>query len=254
MVSTRGIKQKFSVGERVLCYEPDPTKAKVLYDSKVLGVVETKDKRGRKTLQYKIHFQGWNSSWDRKVNADFVLKDTEENRQLQKDLAEKAQLQLAAYLYRRERKKRNRKESNTEASPKNQNRGSIEDDSSCSTFERNDVEYLPRDDQLLLDCDTESYSSSVESFYDEDRVLLRIGEKLKQYLEIDYDMIVKHKMLHDLPALMPAISILENFVKQSAIKLVFYSSQSDTSRRRNSQLRPEKREKDLDKVINTISL
>lgn len=35
MVSTRGPKYKFTVGERVLCYEPDPTKAKVLYDSKV---------------------------------------------------------------------------------------------------------------------------------------------------------------------------------------------------------------------------
>lgn len=38
MVSTRGVKgvkYKFSEGERVLCYEPDPTKAKVLYDSKV---------------------------------------------------------------------------------------------------------------------------------------------------------------------------------------------------------------------------
>jgi len=35
MVSTRGPKFKFSDGEKVLCYEPDPTKAKVLYDSKV---------------------------------------------------------------------------------------------------------------------------------------------------------------------------------------------------------------------------
>lgn len=35
MVSTRGPKHKFSIGEKVLCYEPDPTKAKVLYDSKV---------------------------------------------------------------------------------------------------------------------------------------------------------------------------------------------------------------------------
>lgn len=35
MVSTRGVKLKFFDGERVLCYEPDPTKAKVLYDSKV---------------------------------------------------------------------------------------------------------------------------------------------------------------------------------------------------------------------------
>lgn len=36
MVSTRGPKFKFSDGEKVLCYEPDPTKAKVLYDSKVV--------------------------------------------------------------------------------------------------------------------------------------------------------------------------------------------------------------------------
>lgn len=35
MVSTRGIKYRFAVGEKVLCYEPDVTKAKVLYDSKV---------------------------------------------------------------------------------------------------------------------------------------------------------------------------------------------------------------------------
>lgn len=35
MVSTRGPRYKFTEGERVLCYEPDPTKAKVLYDSKV---------------------------------------------------------------------------------------------------------------------------------------------------------------------------------------------------------------------------
>lgn len=38
MVSTRGTKYKFAMGEKVLCYEPDPTKAKVLYDSKVWTV------------------------------------------------------------------------------------------------------------------------------------------------------------------------------------------------------------------------
>lgn len=39
MVSTRGVRYKFSEGERVLCYEPDPTKAKVLYDSKVSKII-----------------------------------------------------------------------------------------------------------------------------------------------------------------------------------------------------------------------
>lgn len=81
MVSTRGPKFKFCDGEKVLCYEPDPTKAKVLYDSKVqynyrthlrnvvlyfvinshkfqvLDVIVNKDQRGRKAVEYLIHFQ-----------------------------------------------------------------------------------------------------------------------------------------------------------------------------------------------------
>lgn len=35
-MNSRGIKYQFRKGERVLCFEPDPTKAKVLYDSKVM--------------------------------------------------------------------------------------------------------------------------------------------------------------------------------------------------------------------------
>lgn len=37
MVSTRGVRSDgFMEGERVLCYEPDITKVKVLYDAKVI--------------------------------------------------------------------------------------------------------------------------------------------------------------------------------------------------------------------------
>lgn len=35
-MNSRGIKCQFHKGERVLCFEPDPTKAKVLYDAKVM--------------------------------------------------------------------------------------------------------------------------------------------------------------------------------------------------------------------------
>lgn len=83
MVSTRGPKFKFAVNERVLCFEPDPSKAKVLYDSKVgidngfhrgsialnmklyiyynfqvIEIIEGKDKKGKRTVEYVIHFQG----------------------------------------------------------------------------------------------------------------------------------------------------------------------------------------------------
>lgn len=59
-----------------------------------MEIIEAKDKKGKKIIEYLIHFKGWNSSWDRRVNEDFVLKDTDDNRQLQKDLAEKSQLQM----------------------------------------------------------------------------------------------------------------------------------------------------------------
>uniref|UniRef100_A0A224XHK4 Protein male-specific lethal-3 n=1 Tax=Panstrongylus lignarius TaxID=156445 RepID=A0A224XHK4_9HEMI len=109
MVSTRSVKYKFSEGEKVLCYEPDPAKTKVLYNSKVLDVRVKKDSSGRKVAHFLIHFQGWNSTWDRFVTEDYILKDTEENRKLQRELAEKAQLTAGCgNLYRRERKKRGR--------------------------------------------------------------------------------------------------------------------------------------------------
>ncbi|PWA32278.1 hypothetical protein CCH79_00013215 [Gambusia affinis] len=89
-MNSRGIKYQFHKGERVLCFEPDPTKAKVLYDAKVLDVLIGTDEHGRRVPKYLIHFSGWSRSWDRWAAEDHVLRDTEENRKLQRKLARKA--------------------------------------------------------------------------------------------------------------------------------------------------------------------
>ncbi|XP_067645960.1 protein male-specific lethal-3 isoform X2 [Eurosta solidaginis] len=236
---------------------------------KILGTYDTKDKRGRKLTQYKIHFQGWSSSWDRKVNADFVLKDTEENRQLQRDLAEKAQLQINAFLYRKERSINKKKQikslvpsddgttaaggnttnADLQPSPHFRARGSSEDNfSSSSTLERQE------DCSMKDECESESCCSSVESFPEEERVLLRISERLRQYLEYDHDMIVKYCKQHALPARIPVVAILENFVKHSVIKLVFSATQVESTRRRTTQQRTNKKEHEFDKLVATVSL
>lgn len=102
---------------------------------------------------------------------------------------------------------------------------------------------------FLTDCESESYSSSVESgTHDEDRVLLRVSEKLKGFLEYDFDMVVNQKRQHILPAKITAVQILENFVKQSAVKLVF-SNQAEGNPRRRAERRNDKREKDFEKII-----
>ncbi|XP_045538094.1 male-specific lethal 3 homolog isoform X2 [Papilio machaon] len=219
MVSTRGLRYKFSEGERVLCYEPDPTKAKVLYDSKVLEVIESKDKRGRRTVEYLIHFQGWNSSWDRCVSEDFVLKDTQENRQLQRDLAEKSQLQLGAYLYRRERKKR----VNTTAHPgpaKRARHGRSDAGSSTST-QPDEVE--PGDTDSSSGSATSSDSGSTSSSSGSQQHLQRkpqgfkadipIPPALRDRLTFDYHLVVKRGRLARLPASPCAAEILESYVK-----------------------------------------
>merc|ERR1711997_426938 len=84
---------KYKEGERVLCFEPDPTKVRVIYDAKILQIsVAPDDKRSKGSHEFLVHFQGWNASWDRFVPQSYLLKDNHENRGLQKTLFEKAEL------------------------------------------------------------------------------------------------------------------------------------------------------------------
>ncbi|XP_026735974.1 protein male-specific lethal-3 [Trichoplusia ni] len=209
MVSTRGVRYKFSEGERVLCYEPDPTKAKVLYDSKVLEVIESKDKRGRRTVEYLIHFQGWNSSWDRCVSEDFVLKDTEENRQLQRDLAEKSQLQLGAYLYRRERKKGG--SNNAGAGPAKRARHGFSDDGSSSSTQPDEGETGDTDSSSASGSSSQPRSPPPNVHMG--RAHITLPSALRDRLTFDYHLVVKRGRLSRLPASPCAAQILESFVK-----------------------------------------
>ncbi|XP_050460602.1 male-specific lethal 3 homolog isoform X1 [Cataglyphis hispanica] len=236
MVSTRGPKFKFCDGEKVLCYEPDPTKAKVLYDSKVLDVIVNKDQRGRKAVEYLIHFQGWNSSWDRCVTEEYVLKDTEENRQLQRDLAQKAQLQLGAYLYRRERKKRSHKMSERLAETEHQESrrrarsggsratsattGSSEDGSSgqhadYDTEEANTEEDTESSSDYMGETsdDEDSGGGSQSGVSIKPGIDINIGSTLKRILEQDHDLITNKNKLVVLPAQPTVINILESWVQ-----------------------------------------
>ncbi|XP_060517612.1 male-specific lethal 3 homolog isoform X2 [Cylas formicarius] len=197
-------------GERVLCYEPDPTKAKVLYDSKVLDVVIRKDQAGKKIVEYLIHFQGWNSSWDRCVGEDHVLKDTPENRQLQKDLAEKAQLQLGAYLYRKERKKRNRKISD---------RATFSEEGSSDSQARIDGD----------NCEMTSSSDEHSSIEDE-AVEIELTPELREVIEIDYSFIKKKHKLLKLPAEPNIVTILETYYKHYATSQICGLNEKPSSR------------------------
>lgn len=83
----------------------------------------------------------------------------------------------------------------------------------------------------------EYYSSSATESHDDDRVFLHMGEVLKQHLEFEHKMVTKDRIQSKLPAALPIVTILENFVKSHAIK-VFTGPLAEPQKikRRNSSI------------------
>ncbi|TDG52600.1 hypothetical protein AWZ03_000833 [Drosophila navojoa] len=307
--------QLFNKGEKVLCFEPDKSNARVLYDSKVLAVYERKDADNKRYFDYKIHFQGWNSSWDRNVRADILLKDNEENRKLQRELAEAAQLQkIGGYSYKDtktptlppSKKKRLTRGVNAEDQtsetlnttlasqpstpqhelPAQQKGGARMRDGSGNRSRDNssgrkgqhdksgtagggadvtmkdvrksgktDGERKSAKSQFSLHVSPkDTHTTDAEKrVHPEDRVMLRISERLREYMEYDYNMVCKLGKEHELPARMPIITILENFVKQRAVELAIGIKQ-DSSRARNTQSRNARMEREYDRVMSNVCM
>lgn len=110
MVSTRGIKPKYDIGERVLCYEPDPKKMKMLYDAKVMGHRPSEKMEGKRGgFVYFVHFLGWNTTWDRFVADDMLMKDDQDGRKEQDIL-----YQLLENAKRNEKNERKKKRKSTD--------------------------------------------------------------------------------------------------------------------------------------------
>lgn len=100
----------FREGERVLCYEPDSTKVRVVYDAKILSIAKNKT-TGQ--VEYNVHFQGWSATWDRFVGKEYLLKNRPENRELQAKLfADAKQIRKEA---KKNKKSKARKDAATSA-------------------------------------------------------------------------------------------------------------------------------------------
>lgn len=214
----RGVKFKFSEGEKVLCYEPDSSKAKVLYDSKVLELVVGKDARGRKMPEYLIHFSGWSSSWDRCVAEEFILPNTIENRKLKKKLAEEAAQKLLQTSKSKKRKVpailketldrklrgRNRRERSRSVSSSGGEESSSQSDSSEQQA-----------DDYEEEKDSEEEPEEIATDYN-----IEIPKILRKTLEEDYyNIAVKKKLVH-LPCTPDVVDLLEAYLKHYAARLI----------------------------------
>lgn len=218
-MTTRGVKFSFYPSECVLCFEPDPTKARVLYEAKILDTTVYRDEEGKKKPGYHIHFLRWNNSWDRIVGEQLVLKNTEENKSLMKRLADIAR-----------------------KSSKNKNRRKRIKEILIDFFDGN----LPFDEVELEEGattdtnDTDESAAETDSIgsdgrVDEVRRSLRgqpafevdLPESLKDVLDKDYFAVNQDKKLVRLPAEVNVVTVLESFVK--TFMMDFWSPNYDRS-------------------------
>lgn len=155
-------------------------------------------------------------------------------------------------MYRKERKKRKGSSNTNATEAKIPFRPSSDDGSSRGSVVQEEVsENIPSmiANQTMETEESCCSSVSAESVIEEDRVALQISDNLKRFLEYDYKMITKHNKLVNLPAKIPVVTILENFVKYYSIKSICAPiNGTDGPRRRNSSAKNEKREKDYEKI------
>ncbi|KAL7852660.1 hypothetical protein SRHO_G00184450 [Serrasalmus rhombeus] len=262
-MNSRGMKFKFCKGEKVLCFEPDPSKAKVLYDAKVVDILIGKDEKGKRVPKYLIHFNGWNRSWDRWAAEDHVLRDSEENRKLQRKLARKALARMRRKGWRKRRCRLPGVNSVLKGSPDEEKEES--DDASLISSS---------DDSDEDDSDPESIKSESESSEDleemreeqethtrresEDKTItinIDIPEVLKKKLEEDCYYVNKRKKLVKLPCQMNIVNILESYVKHFTINAAFSANeryrhpQSSTQSNLNPHYVPPEKNEELCKEM-----
>ncbi|XP_038045799.1 male-specific lethal 3 homolog isoform X2 [Patiria miniata] len=206
VIATRGLKPaEFSVGEHVLCFEPDPTKARVLYDSKILEVEWTKDEVTNKRVpEYLVHFNGWNSSWDRWAPAHYILRYTDENLELKGKLHRQALAKMG-----KKKKKKTLTELVELARRRKAGKGSDSDMSSG----------------VADSDDSDDSSSELEAV----EIPIPLPEALKMKLEDDCYFITRKNQLVKLPCEHNILTLMEGYIRHFAINVQIHEKKKSQS-------------------------
>ena len=264
-------KAKFTSGEKILCFEPDPTKVKILYEAKILEVQTALGPSGKKRNEFLVHFQGWNSSWDRYVLEDMVLKDNTENRALQDQLDKESveQEKLAKKLLKKKKMERRlftgdgaggmlddpedteikfKKEANTE---------SVSDAETDTETEPSNSPGIKLEDRLLIK-EEEGGEEEAEEGEEEEMchevAPLVISEGLKRKLEQDHILVSKKKRLVQLPAQPNIVHLLEMFVRDFAFQRLAQLEKQVSRQQYGARLAAEKEAEKYEEAVDAIEL
>jgi male-specific lethal 3 len=253
----------FEDGERVLCYEPDPTKVRVIYDAKILRIVDEEpaevggNKRNKAAAavekQYLVHFQGWSSSWDRFVPLDHLLKDLSDHRVLQGQLFEEAE-----ECKREMKKSRGKKQRrNSSDAPKKLDSSEASEDSEVQ-FKGQEAEELPKPEEEQQQQQEEREEEAGEEEDEEEFIVpIEIKESLKRHLEEDMNRVVKGRKVNPMPADPNVVDVLERYVRHYASQQIAAHENNKSSARggnKGSNAAAAAKEVELDRVTDAINV
>ncbi|VDM25387.1 unnamed protein product [Hydatigera taeniaeformis] len=84
------VAHKYEVGDRLFCFEPDPSKAKLIYQAKVTQLCGFASSGRSRVPLYCVHFLGWKQKWDREVSEDLLMDINSFTRMLKQKIDELA--------------------------------------------------------------------------------------------------------------------------------------------------------------------
>uniref|UniRef100_A0A452Q9Z0 MSL complex subunit 3 n=1 Tax=Ursus americanus TaxID=9643 RepID=A0A452Q9Z0_URSAM len=194
----------------------------------IVDVIVGKDEKGRKIPEYLIHFNGWNRSWDRWAAEDHVLRDTDENRRLQRKLARKAVARLRSTGRKKKRCRLPGVDSVLKSLPVEEKDENDENSISSSSDDSSEE----KDEEISEESDIEEKTEVKEEAelhtkreMEERTITIEIPEVLKKKLEDDCYYINRRKRLVKLPCQTNIITILESYVKHFAINAAFSANE-----------------------------
>ncbi|KAH8907192.1 MRG-domain-containing protein [Coniochaeta sp. PMI_546] len=178
----------FQKDERVLCFHME-----MLYEAKILDIRSGENGEG---WQFKIHYKGWKASWDDWVPQDRVLKFTDENKELARQLLQNTKSLQPG-------------KSSSKQSKKATGRGGSELGSARGSEERIQAQTLSgRGPRRARDFELEQE----DAFHARPSIKLNVPDNLKAILVDDWENVTKNQQVVPLPHPHPVDEILDDYL------------------------------------------
>jgi len=208
---------KWSTGEKILCFH-----GPLIYEAKIQNIEVQNG-----IPKYLIHYHGWNKNWDEWVAEARMLKHSEKNLNISKDLVQAHEVKDKIEKRRRGVKRKADEECGGE--PKNEHVFAVPRPPTSPQRARRKAGLRPQkrevkkaqeeglgDERLNLKEALKPPDNTVESediFKSKVEIRIRIPDELKSYLVDDWEQIVRHKNLCVLPARLTVDQLLDNYTR-----------------------------------------